>query len=147
MQGARLLEPQLASRPRRLLLVARSAAVGVAATLVDLIVLGVLVQGLGLPPSAANLPGLLLGAATQFAGNKLYAFRDRARGRALALQGGLFALVEAGALLLNAAAFHLLGTLTPAPWLWARLLGSSLVYFGFSQPLWARIFHGEPARC
>jgi len=116
----------------------RSAAVGIVATLVDLGALWALVHGAGLHPALANVPALALGLAVQFTGNKLYAFRDRSRD--LARQGARFAAVEAGAFALNALAYHLLVMFTPVPYPLARLFGSSLVYFGFSFPLWGRIF-------
>ncbi len=125
----------------------RSSGVGAAATLVDLGALFLLVHRAGLAPAGANIPALLLGLAAQFLGNKLYAFEDRSRGRTLVAQSGKFALVELGALALNALLFQLLITRTPAPYLLARLVASALVYFGYSFPLWGRIFRQEPARC
>ena len=82
----------------------RSLLVGGAATAFDLLALLLLVRVLGWAPVAANLPALLLGLTLQFVGNKLWVFRDRSR--ALVRQGSLFALVEAGTLVLNAALFH-----------------------------------------
>jgi putative flippase GtrA len=119
----------------------RSALVGGAATVADLLALVVLVQLLGVPATIANVPALIAGVVVQFFGNKLFAFRDRSRD--YARQGALFAAVEAGALLLNALAFHLLVTVTPLPYLAARALGSALVYFVYSYPLWGRIFGGN----
>ena len=119
-------------------ILARSAGVGLVATAVDLGALLLLVQACGLDPRVANVPALLLGVVAQFLGNKLVAFRDRSPD--VGRQGARFLLVEAGALLLNAAAFHLLVTLTPLPYPAARVLGQSLIYFGYSFPLWGRIF-------
>ena len=116
----------------------RSAGVGVAATVADLVALVLLVQLAGLPPAAANVPALLAGVAVQFLGNKLFAFRDHRND--WARQGALFAVVEAGALALNALAFHVLVTATPVPYALARVISSSAVYFGFSYPLWGKIF-------
>jgi len=121
----------------------RSTGVGLAASLLDLAALGALVQWFKLKPSAANIPALVVGLIAQFAGNKLFAFGDRSSGKALAAQGGRFALVEAGALVLNALAFQLLISVTPAPYLFARVLASALVYFGYSYPFWGRIFNQE----
>jgi len=118
---------------------ARSSLVGLVATAVDLGALAVLVHFL-VPPTVANVPALVAGVAVQFFGNKHFAFRDRSR--AYLRQGAQFALVEAGALLLNAVGFHLLVTLTPTPWWLARAFASALVYLGFSYPLWARVFRG-----
>jgi putative flippase GtrA len=123
----------------------RSSGVGAISTLVDLGSLTILIQLFSLSPSAANLPALLLGVASQFLGNKLFAFGDRAQGKALAVQGGQFALVEAGALLLNAIAFQLLVSQLHIPYLLSRLFASAGVYFGYSFPLWNRIFRQEHA--
>jgi putative flippase GtrA len=123
----------------------RSAGVGAVATLVDLSALQLLVHALSFSPEQANLPALLLGVATQFFGSKLFAFKSPAQAAGLAVQGGRFLLVEAGAIALNAVAFALLIRLTPLPLFAARLAGSSLVYFAYSYPLWDRIFAAEPA--
>jgi putative flippase GtrA len=116
----------------------RSAVIGIAATGVDLVVLWVLVHGLGVAAVWANVPALLLGVAVQFAGNKWVAFRDRSRD--VGRQGAQFALVEVGAIGLNAIAFHLLVTFTGVPVLVCRMIATAAVYFGWSYPLWARIF-------
>jgi putative flippase GtrA len=121
----------------------RSAAVGAAATVVDLTLLAFLVSGLGLSPLAANVPSLLGGVLAQFFGNKYLAFQDHRP--ELLRQGLLFGLVEVGALSLNAAGFHLLVSATAVGYLPARLLVSALVYFAFSYPLWRRIF--RPSVC
>ena len=123
----------------------RSALVGAAATLLDLVALRGLIGGLGINPGLANVPALLLGAAAQFFGNKHLAFEDRAQGRAAAGQAGKFAAVEAGALLLNAILFQLLVSLARVPYLAARPAASALVYLGYSYPLWRRIFRQEHA--
>src|SRR5262245_48594343 len=121
----------------------RSSVVGLAATLVDLASLFLLVHGVGLPPEQANVPTLLPGLAVQFFGNKLFAFGDRSP--ALLRQGGLFVLVEVGAFFLNVLAFHLIVTLSTVHYLLARMLGTALVYLGFSFPLWGLIFRHTPA--
>ena len=129
--------------PATAVTLAKSALVGVVATLVDLVALFVVVELLGLPPVVANIPALALGLAVQFFGNKHYAFEDDSRD--LLRQGGQFALVEIGAFALNAIAYHLLVTLTPVGYLAARLIGSALVYFAYSFPLWGRIFRPAQA--
>lgn len=121
----------------------RSGAVGVVATIVDVLMLVLLVDGLGMPAPWANLPALSLGLLVQFAGNKYFAFEDRSSDR-LVRQGTLFALVETGAFALNALAFHLLVTMAGTPYLVARALGSAGVYFAFSYPLWGLIFRPTP---
>lgn len=126
------------SPPARGWVLAKSGLVGVLATAVDLLCLALLVEGLGVAPTVANVPALLAGLAVQFFGNKHFAFGDRSR--ALLRQGASFAVVEAGALALNALSFHALVTLTPLSWPLARAVGSAAVYFGYSFPLWGRIF-------
>lgn len=118
-------------------MVLRSVAVGVAATLTDLALLTVLVEALGVSARAANAPGLILGTAVQFAGNKWLAFRDPSP--RWALQGFWFALVSGAAFALNLAAFDRLVALG-AHFAVARLVGSAAVYFAFCLPLWSRIF-------
>lgn len=120
----------------------RSAAVGGLATVVDLVLLVLLVEWVGLQPIQANLPALAAGLAVQFFGNKYFAFGDRSR--ALLRQGSLFILVEAGALLLNAASFHLVMSVTESPYTLARVACSSAVYMAYSFPLWGRIFRSTP---
>ncbi len=104
--------------------------------MVDLLALALLVSGFSVSPQAANVPSLLAGVAAQFVGNKWFAFGDESRD--LVRQGAQFAAVEAGALTLNAVGFHVL--VEVMPYGAARLVTSALVYFGFSYPLWTRIF-------
>jgi putative flippase GtrA len=123
---------------RRWLTLLRSSAVGALSTAVDFASLTILVQALGLSPEQANVPALLLGLVCQFFGNKHFAFQDHSRDHVH--QGARFVLVEAGAFVLNALAFHFVVSATAIPYLVARGLSTSLVYFGFSYPLWRRIF-------
>jgi len=119
----------------------RSAIVGIAATVADLAMLALLVNGLGLTPAVANVPALSLGLVVQFLGNKLWAFEDRTSDRAaLARQGSAFLAVEAVAFALNIAVFHVLAVMLGVPALIARVIASALVYFGFSYRLWRLIF-------
>jgi len=125
---------------------AKSAIVGVAATLVDLLVLGALVELAGVPTAWANVPALTLGLVVQFVGNKVFAFGDRSTGAAaLARQGSLFIAIEAVAFLLNAGLFHLLTPVLGLPWWLGRVAASAAVYFGFSYRLWALIFQAPAA--
>ena len=122
----------------------RSVLVGLVATAVDVGALVLLIHVGGLSPAIANVPALLLGVLLQYLGNKHLAFGDRSKDHLR--QGGLFALVELGAVLLNAAGFHVLVTATPIPYGLARLLVTLAVYCAFSYPLWTRIFSGARAR-
>lgn len=118
--------------------VLRSLLVGVAATAVDLSILAVMVELLHQTPAAANLPALLGGALVQFLGTKYFAFEDRSS--ALLRQGTLFSFVELAALGLNALLFVLATRIPWIPYPVARVVVQALVYFGFSLPLWRRIF-------
>jgi hypothetical protein len=60
-------------------------------------------------------------------------------------QLGGFALTEAGTLILNGLLFHLLVSLTPLPYPFARAVGTFLVFVGFSFPLWAKVFNSPPS--
>jgi putative flippase GtrA len=127
---------------RRLWTLGRSCAIGAFATAVDLGSLFLLVHVLGWPAQLANVPTLIPGLLVQFFGNKFFAFRDYSR--ALRRQGSLFALIEAGAFVLNVVVFHLIVTLTALHYLAARMVGTGLVYLGFSFPLWGLIFRETP---
>lgn len=122
----------------RLLVVLRSAAVGVFATGADLLALAVLVDGFGLSPRLANLPALVIGIAVQFVGNKWFAFGDRSPD--WARQGAQFLAVEALGITANLVLFDLAVTKTPLPYLAARIAATSLVYFCICLPLWSLIF-------
>jgi putative flippase GtrA len=125
----------------RFLVVLRSAAVGIVATGADLLALAVLVDGVGLSPRLANLPALAIGIAVQFAGNKWFAFADRSPD--WARQGAQFLAVEALGMTANLVLFDLAVTRTPLPYLAARMLATSIVYFAICLPLWSRIFRAR----
>ena len=126
-----------------LLRTAKSASVGAAATALDLVLLFLLIDVAGLDPRAANIPALFGGLLFQFAGNKLFAYEDRSRD--WARQGLRFGVVELAALLLNALLFDLLIAHFELSYPFARAIGTALVYFGFSLPLWSQIFHRGPS--
>lgn len=126
---------------QKALVVVRSAGVGALATAVDLGALALLVSGFGLSPRLASLPALSLGIALQFVGNKLFAFADRSAG--WMRQGAQFLAVEALGFLLNLLLFDFAVSFTPLPYLAARMLSTSLVYFAVCLPLWSRIFRTE----
>jgi putative flippase GtrA len=117
---------------------ARGAGVGIAATVADLLALAILVELCALAPTIANVPALLVGAAVQFLGCRHVVFQAGAG--SLRRQLGGFVLAEAATLLMNALAFHLLVTLSPAPYALARPLGTFLVFAGFSYPIWHLVF-------
>lgn len=125
-------------RQQRLKQFIRSAGVGVIATIADVALLAGLVEFCRLSPEGANVPALAGGLAVQFFGNKYFAFGDRSRN--FLRQGTLFALVEAGALTLNAASFHAVVSMTDVPYAFARLACSGVVYLVYSFPLWRLVF-------
>jgi putative flippase GtrA len=128
-------------RSRRLWTFSRSALTGAAATLIDVVVLATAVGLLGVSARAANVPALLAGAAVQFVGNRHWAFEARAG--SLRRQLVLFTVVEAAALALNAIGYDLVArqfTLDAIGAVLARLAIGSLVFAGFSYPLWQRVF-------
>ncbi len=120
----------------------RGAGVGAAASAVDFAFLFLLVNGLHVPPTAANVPALLLGLCVQFIGARYVVFR--ASQSTLKKQLAGFLVTELGSLLLNALVFHVLVTLTPMPYLLARVLGSFLVFVVFSFPMWNFVFRPTP---
>lgn len=126
-----------------LLTLLRSGLVGVAATVADMGSLALLVEWVGWRATWANVPALGLGVVIQFFGNQRFAFRDRSGGTLR--KGGLFLLVEAGAFVLGAGAFHVLVTAASLPYLAARAAGSGAVYLGWSYPFWRLIFRPAAA--
>lgn len=131
---------KLRAAARRVL---RSIGVGGIATGADLLVLAVAVSGFGVGARIASIPALLVGIAVQFVGNKWFAFEDRSR--AWVKQGALFLAVEAAGLIANAVVYDLLIQHSTIPYLLARLISTSLVYFGICLPLWSLIFRPRDA--
>lgn len=119
----------------------KSAAVGIVATGVDIAVLTLLIDAVALSPSAANVPALLGGAVTQFAGCRLIVFRD-ARGPLMRLVLG-FVAAEATALALNAVVFQIFVWIAPTQYALGRLVATFLVFAFFSFPAWRRIFRSR----
>lgn len=121
----------------------RGSAVGIVATLLDMAVLAVLVEWVHLTPAQANIPALVAGAVVQFVGCRHLVFRATKGSVPRQVLG--FAATEAGTLTLNGILFHVLVSLTPVPYPLARMLGTFLVFIGFSYPLWGRVFRPAPA--
>jgi putative flippase GtrA len=133
---------QRPSLRQRLWILCRSSTVGVFATLSDLTTLFVLIHLAGVPAEIANVPSLLPGLVVMFFGNKYFAFEDGSR--QVLRQGACFLFVEAWAFVLNAMLFHLLVRELGLQYLLARMLGTGVVYLGFSFPFWTFIFHKTP---
>ncbi len=124
--------------------VARSMAVGTFATGLDLVVLFALVSVGHLSPRVASVPALAFGIVAQFVGNKLVAFEDRSPD--WMRQGAQFLVVEAIGFAANLALYDLAVGRAHLPYLPARLLTTTVVYFGVCLPLWSRIFRATPVR-
>jgi len=131
---------------RKLRALARSALAGLAATGADLATLTILVEVFELHPRTANVPALLVGALTNFIGNRIYAFRARQGSAAKQALG--YSVVEAVALGLNGvlyeAALRFIPGSTSIFWL-VRLITSCVVFLGWSYPLWRRVFRVKQA--
>lgn len=117
---------------------ASALGIGGLATLVDLALLVVFVEFLGLTPEAANVPALLGGALVQFVGCRELVFRKGDK-RSVRATLAPFILVEAGTLLLNALLFVGLIKL-PLPYAAVRLITTFVVFAGFSFPAWHWVF-------
>lgn len=116
----------------------RGSAVGIVATAADMAVLALFVELLHWTPARANVPALLAGAVIQFLGCRHLVFR--ASGGSIPKQVLAFAVTEAGTLTLNGIVFHLLVSFSPLPYALVRMIGTFLVFIGFSYPMWGRIF-------
>jgi len=127
--------PASRSLLERFWVLVRSGMVGLLATVSDLGTLAILIHGVGLHERLANVPSLLPGLLIQFFGNKFFAFEDRSK--AIVKQGTLFFSIEMVAFALNVLMFDLLVNLTGMHWILARLLGTNIVYLGFSFPMWS----------
>jgi putative flippase GtrA len=119
---------------KRLGVLLRSASVGLVATASDLGSLLLLIHVAGLSKRLANIPSLLPGLLIQFIGNKYFAFQDRSK--AIVMQGSLFFVIEMFAFAFNVLLFDLLVHRCAMHEIPARLLGTNIVYLGFSFPLW-----------
>ena len=123
--------------------VVRSSAVGIVATMIDFAVLELLVRVLHLDRTAAKIPALALGTLTQFLGSRYYAFN--AGSGALGRQLKWFVFVEFCAYWATVGVFHLLESRLHVPMEIANLASGSVVYFGFSYPIWKRVFSVRPS--
>ncbi len=124
----------------------RSMLSGGAATVVDLLVLGALIEFAHVHAAIANVPAACVGALVSFWGHRSFAFRSMGPWRR---QLALFLVVEAGTLALNAGIFFLLTSRVPLfaqHYMLTRLLLSNIVYLAWSFPLWRLVFVAKPLR-
>lgn len=122
---------------------ARSAVVGIVATIADFAVLGLCVGLLRMPDWVGKVFSLSAGTSIQFIGSRHYAFRAQ-RGR-LGRQLKWFVLAEAFAFVLTVVVFRVLVRYLQVPIVVANLLSGSIVYFGFSYPIWKWVFRVLPS--
>lgn len=118
----------------------KTVVVGLVASLVDLLCLVVLVEFLGVSKDGANVPSLIAGASIQFLGNRHVVFKSTHK-KALP-QIIKFTIAELASLALNALGFHLLVVYSPVPYPLIRPLVTFIVFVGFSNPLWRKVFSG-----
>jgi putative flippase GtrA len=112
----------------------RALVVGSGATAADFSVFTACVRGVGLAPTSARIPALIVGACFQFFGSRSFTFRAQAGN--LSRQARLFLVAEAITLGLNFAVFSLLvGPLHGVPPELVSFLGTFLVFVGFAYPV------------
>lgn len=119
----------------------RSGFGGLLATLADLGTLTALVRFLGISPSAASVPALLVGNLVMFAAQKRIAFQSR--GERVSSELVRFALVQGGGFLLTAALYELSLLVVPGAekaYVLTRLVVTNLVWVAYSFPLWHWVF-------
>lgn len=132
---------QLPSRSSLLRTLRRGASVGLLATVVDVALLALLFDLARVPLRVASPIALLVGCAVQFVGSRRYTFSSR--GGPILPQALGFGAVELLSFAANIALTELAATaLRVSPTL-VRVPVTSLVYFGLSLPLWARVFRGQ----
>lgn len=104
---------------------------GLGATAVDVTLLATMVN-LGVPVALAAGVGALAGAFTGFAANKYVAFRDRSP---LSFkQVGAFGLVAVGTALLMAVAMQVVAVRLHVPYLLAKAVIATVLFFVWSLP-------------
>jgi putative flippase GtrA len=132
----------VATSPCRIL--SRGAAVGLAATAVDLALLTLFLHAAHLPLRAASPLALAAGVTVQFVGSR--AVTLRARGGRWWPQVMGFAAVEAISFMANVALTELASSASHLSPALVRVPVTSLVDFAVSLPLWSWVFRptGEP---
>ena len=104
---------------------------GICATVVDVAMLVLLVEH-GTAVALAAFVAASCGAAVGFAMNKYIAFRDRSP---ISLsQCARFGLVAVATALLMAVAMHVIAVVLGAPYLFAKLICSALVFVAWTYP-------------
>lgn len=111
----------------------KAQAASLAGSAVDFLTTICLVEGLHAWPVAATMLGNVAGGITNFYLGRNHVFKV-SQHRA-ASQGGRYAVVWLGSLLLNAAGMYVLTDVAHANYLLSKLVVSLLVGFGFNYPL------------
>lgn len=119
-------------RPDALLL--KSSTVGLVATAVDLSLLHLLIDIIGLTQDQANIPSLMAGSLVQFFGHRHAVFH--AQSEPLWSQALSYSASEFISFTLNALGFSILCHVTNLHFDVVRLLTTFVVYFSFSFPVW-----------
>ncbi len=135
-------EPSPEEKPKtlfsRLFRFAKSAIVGITATLVDLGVLEILVRVFHVEAPTAKIFSFLVALTVQFFGNRTFTFH--ATGGSLRRQVLLFCAVESVTLFLNWLIFRFLVKTLHLPMEVANFIVTFVVYVGFSYPAWRLVF-------
>jgi putative flippase GtrA len=112
----------------------RALVVGSGATLADFSVFTLCVRAVGIAPSIARIPALMIGASFQFFGNRSFTFRAQAG--SLSRQAKWFVAAEGVTLLLNWSLFNLLlGKLERVPAELVSFIGTFVVFVTFAYPV------------
>lgn len=126
---------------RRAAVFTTSAAVGISATVVDWLVLVAAVRG-GVSERWAIVPAFLAGLVVQFFGNQRFTFRAHLTESPAVLRRQVlrFILVEMGTLVITAIVYNAFREWAGIDYRIARLLSATVVYLGFSLPMWHWVF-------
>ncbi len=118
-----------------------SAAVGVVATVVDWLVL-VAAVWVGVSERWAIVPAFLAGVVVQFSGNQRFTFRAHLAASPGVLRRQIlrFILVEIGTLAITVIVYNAFREWVGIDYRIARLLSATVVYLGFSLPMWHWVF-------
>jgi putative flippase GtrA len=120
----------------------RSSAVGILATVLDMATLALFVKAFHWNDTLAKIPALAIGTSTQFIGSRYYAFRAQ-QGK-IGRQMKWFVFAEFCAFWITVLVFHAMDKWLHIPIWIANLASGSVVYFGFSYPIWKRVFTVRP---
>lgn len=132
------MEPRHDSLGERIARFLRSSAVGIVATVIDYIVLELAARVFHVDPSLAKIPALACGTLTQFVGSRYFAFR--AQQGHLGRQLKWFAFAEFCAFWITVIVFRVMVRWMRIPMEIANMVSGFIVYFGFSYPIWKRVF-------